>query len=207
MELINQESEICTSNGATQGLTLLPMDQRGWLMGLRWVASPHWDLRPSDSTVDLLVIHGISLPPGEYGGGWIEALFTGTLPTAAHPYFASLAGLRVSAHLLIQRSGVAIQFVSLHHRAWHAGVSQFGDRTACNDFSLGIELEGTDTEPYTDVQYATLALLTRSLQQAFPAITLDRIVGHSTIAPGRKTDPGPSFDWERFRLSIQGNNY
>jgi AmpD protein len=146
---------------------------------------------------DLLVIHNISLPPGEFGGNYIQQLFTNTLDYNLHPYFASLRGLRVSAHLLIQRDGNCLQFVPTQHRAWHAGVSTYQGRERCNDYSIGIELEGTDDVPYTDVQYTTLAQLCQTLIRAYPSLSAERIVGHSTIAPGRKTDPGAAFAWAR----------
>jgi len=152
--------------------------------------------------VDLLVVHGISLPPGELGGHWIEALFQNRLDPQAHPYFRSIADLRVSAHLLIRRDGELVQFVDLAKRAWHAGPSCFQGRERCNDFSIGIELEGTETVPYTDAQYAVLAETVRAVMERFPAITPARLVGHSDIAPGRKTDPGPAFDWARLRSAL-----
>jgi AmpD protein len=169
------------------------------LSGARRVISPHCDDRPPDMGIELLVIHGISLPPGQFGGHWIEAFFLGRLPADGHPYFAGIAVQRVSAHLLIRRDGEVLQFVPFHRRAWHAGVSSFEGRVACNDFSIGIELEGCDDIPYMDQQYAALNVVARALIQAYPGITPTRIVGHSDIAPGRKTDPGPAFDWTKFR--------
>lgn len=148
--------------------------------------------------IDLLVIHSISLPPGEFGGAWIEQLFLNQLDPTAHPYFATIAGLRVSAHVLIRRDGEALQFVDLRERAWHAGVSRFQGRENCNDFSIGIELEGTDRDPFTEAQYARLIAVTKEIVRAYPAIGPGRVVGHEHIAPGRKTDPGPCFDWARF---------
>ena len=171
----------------------------GWLPKARRVPSPNWDERPANSVVDLVVVHGISLPPGSFGGPWIEHLFTNRLDPAAHPYFRGIADLKVSAHLLILRGGELIQFVDLRHRAWHAGDSCFGGRERCNDFSVGIELEGTDEFRYEDEQYRALADATLEILKRFPSITPQRIVGHCDIAPGRKTDPGPAFDWERFR--------
>lgn len=168
----------------------------------RWVPSPNHDPRPAATEVDLLVIHGISLPPGQLGGPWIEQLFQNRLDWEAHPYFATIRGLRVSAHLLIRRDGELIQLVDFAERAWHAGVSSFAGRGACNDYSIGIELEGADTIPYTDAQYRVLAETVRELMRRFPAIGPERIVGHSDIAPGRKTDPGPAFDWARLRGAI-----
>ena len=172
--------------------------ENGWLVSCSHLPSPHHNARP-EAEVSLLVIHGISLPPGEFGGHWIDDLFLGHLDATAHPYFASIAGLQVSAHCLIRRDGELVQFVSFEERAWHAGVSEFAGRTACNDFSIGIELEGTDSSGYTKVQYQQLAALTRLLMVCYPQITPERIVGHSQIAPGRKTDPGPSFDWGYYR--------
>jgi AmpD protein len=173
-----------------------------WLTGARRAPSPNQDARPPDVPVDLLVIHNISLPPGEFGGDWVEDLFLNRLDPAAHPYFAGIAALRVSAHLLIRRDGALVQFVPLGRRAWHAGASCFAGREACNDFSIGIELEGSDETPFTDAQYARLAAVSREIVQRYPAIGAGRIVGHSDIAPGRKTDPGPHFDWQRFREAL-----
>lgn len=173
-----------------------------WLPGIERQPSPNCDARPDGVGVDLLVIHNISLPPGEFGGRWIQDLFTNRLDPSAHPYFAEIADLRVSAHLLLCRDGKTIQFVPLEKRAWHAGLSSFCGRERCNDFSIGIELEGSDDKPFSDAQYESLCLLTREIQQRFPAITAERIVGHSDIAPGRKTDPGPCFDWARYRASL-----
>jgi AmpD protein len=168
----------------------------------RQVLSPHFDARPHDSTAELIVVHGISLPPGEFGGVWIDQLFTGTLQAGAHPYFRELAQQRVSAHALIRRSGQIVQYVPFHARAWHAGQSQYEGRAACNDFSIGIELEGTDEMAYEDRQYESLAALADALLDAYPALAKERIVGHSDIAPGRKTDPGAAFDWARLRASL-----
>ena len=177
-------------------------DEHGWLGGIRHCPSPHHDDRPVPAEISLLVIHGISLPPGEYGGPYIDQLFLGTLSADAHPYFAGLQGLRVSSHFLIRRDGETVQYVSTRQRAWHAGVSQFAGRERCNDFSLGIELEGTDDSPYDARQYPALVALTRRLQAQWPMIRADRIVGHQDIAPGRKTDPGPAFDWLRYRALL-----
>ncbi len=171
----------------------------GKLSGVRFAASPNFDARPAGTVIELLVVHGISLPPGEFGGGWIEDLFLNRLNPAAHPYFAQVHSSKVSAHLFIRRSGEVVQFVPFDKRAWHAGASVFEGRSACNDFSIGIELEGADDTPYEPVQYAQLAALAGTLMQAFPKITEQRIVGHSDIAPGRKTDPGPAFDWTYLR--------
>ena len=169
----------------------------GLLAGVKQVLSPFFDARPAGIAPDLIVLHGISLPPGEFGGPWIARLFTGNLPADAHPEFRERAGLRVSAHLLVRRDGEVVQFVSLNDRAWHAGRSSWQGREACNDYSIGIECEGADDIPYTEQQYTTLRGLLPLLLAAYPAITRERIVGHSDVAPGRKTDPGQSFDWTR----------
>jgi N-acetyl-anhydromuramoyl-L-alanine amidase len=173
----------------------------GLLAGVKQVLSPFFDERPSGVLPDLIVLHGISLPPGEFGGPWIARLFTGNLPADAHPEFLERAGLRVSAHLLVRRDGDVVQFVSFNDRAWHAGRSAWQGREACNDYSIGIECEGTDELPYEEAQYLTLRRLLAMLLEAYPAITRERIVGHSDVAPGRKTDPGASFDWQRVRLA------
>lgn len=164
--------------------------------------SPNQDERPSGCSVDLLVIHNISLPPGEFGGPWIDHLFHNQLDSSLHPYFQEIHQLRVSSHLLIRRDGQLIQYVPLNLRAWHAGHSTFQGRERCNDFSIGIELEGTDDLPYTDAQYATLIKTTREILARFPDITPDRIVGHADISPGRKTDPGVAFDWHRYQQML-----
>jgi AmpD protein len=150
----------------------------------------------------LLVVHNISLPPGQFGGPWIEDFFSNRLDTAAHPYFETIATMKVSSHLLIRRDGACVQFVSLLERAWHAGRSSFGGVEECNDFSIGIELEGTDEIPYTDPQYDTLARITRMIMTAWPDITPERLTGHCDIAPGRKTDPGKAFNWTHFRALL-----
>ncbi len=170
------------------------LDAAGWLTGAQRIVSPNCDERPPGATIDLIVIHAISLPPGEFGGGAVIDLFTNRLDPAAHPYFASLAGTRVSAHFFVRRDGKLFQFVSCHARAWHAGVSCWRGRERCNDFSLGIELEGDDFTPFSDAQYATLGILLERLRHFFP---LTEIAGHADIAPGRKMDPGPFFDWSR----------
>ena len=162
--------------------------------------SPHFDERPPGEKVSLIVIHNISLPPGEYGGDWIDDLFMGTLDTKAHPYFATLEGVRVSSHFLIRRDGTLVQYVPCDKRAWHAGASSWKGRERCNDFSIGIELEGSDDVPFSEPQYATLAELAQSLFKRYGIL---EIVGHSDIAPGRKTDPGPWFDWDRLRHSLR----
>jgi len=171
----------------------------GCLSGVRQVTSPNCDARPENSTIDLLVLHGISLPPGQYGGDEIERLFTNTLDPATHPYFEELRDLRVSSHLLIRRDGELVQFVPLHLRAWHAGESSFQGRSRCNDFSIGIELEGCDEQPYEPQQMDVLVAVIQELMVAYPALSPERIVGHCDIAPERKTDPGPAFDWEELR--------
>lgn len=173
-----------------------------WLDGAHPCPSPNQDARPPGTVVDLLVVHNISLPPGEFGGPWIEDLFLNRLDPGAHPYFAAIADLKVSAHLLIRRDGELFQFVPLDRRAWHAGASCFEERSACNDFSIGLELEGCDELPFTDRQYARLAQVAGDLMRRYPAITPARIVGHSDIAPQRKTDPGPLFDWARLRRDL-----
>ncbi|MCI0400367.1 MAG: 1,6-anhydro-N-acetylmuramyl-L-alanine amidase AmpD [Gammaproteobacteria bacterium] len=172
--------------------------QTGWLEDVRRVPSPHCDERPAGSEVDLLVIHGISLPPGGFGGPYIDQLFTNTLDPSVHPYFAEIVHVKASAHVLIRRDGSLTQYVSFYKRAWHAGVSCFNGRNACNDFSIGIELEGCDDEIYEAAQYEALVHLTKLLMSLWPGITKERIVGHCDIAPERKTDPGPRFDWERY---------
>jgi AmpD protein len=163
----------------------------------RQCRSPNCDDRPEGTSPELLVVHGISLPPGEFGGPEIEQLFTNTLDWDAHPYFAEIRGLEVSSHALIRRDGEVVQFVPFTKRAWHAGESFFRGRTCCNDFSIGIELEGDDDTPYTDRQYAALTSVTRAVLEAYPRISGREIAAHSDIAPGRKTDPGPAFDWLR----------
>jgi len=173
----------------------------GWCQGIRHCPSANFNERPQGE-ISLLVIHNISLPPGQFGGGQVHALFQNCLQADAHPYFAQVADLRVSAHFLIERNGAFTQFVSCRERAWHAGQSCFEGRAQCNDFSLGIELEGTDELPFSDAQYDALIALTRLLQVAYPAITAARICGHSDIAPGRKTDPGSAFDWMRLRAGL-----
>ncbi|RCU49903.1 1,6-anhydro-N-acetylmuramyl-L-alanine amidase AmpD [Corallincola holothuriorum] len=160
--------------------------------------SPHHDERPAGENISLLVIHNISLPPGQFGGAYIDDLFMGRLDPQADPFFQHIAGLRVSAHCLIRRDGEAVHYVPFDKRAWHAGVSSFAGRERCNDFSIGIELEGTDTVAYEKSQYRALVMLTQEIMARYPMITRERIVGHSDIAPGRKTDPGQAFDWDYF---------
>jgi AmpD protein len=174
----------------------LQFDEAGWLTGARRVESPNFDERPQAMPVDLLVIHNISLPPGEFGGNGVVELFTNRLDPAAHPYYRTIHALRVSAHFFIRRDGELIQFVPTDKRAWHAGASAWAGRERCNDFSIGIELEGTDETPFTEPQYRRLDELIEVLRNRYP---IADIVGHSDIAPGRKTDPGPCFDWTRIR--------
>ncbi len=172
------------------------LDREGWLPEARRIASPNFDQRPEEATIDLLVIHNISLPPGHFDGDAVIRLFTNRLDPGAHPYYASLVGLRVSAHFFIRRDGELIQFVSCDQRAWHAGASTWRGRSRCNDFSIGVELEGSDDHPYSDAQYERLAALSVALRRRYP---LKEMVGHADIAPDRKTDPGPAFDWARAR--------
>ena len=170
--------------------------------GVAVIASPNCDERPDDADIDLIVVHAISLPPGDFGGPWVEALFTNCLDPEADPYFEEICELRVSAHAVIWRSGAVTQFVPFHQRAWHAGESVFEGRQRCNDFSIGIELEGCDDAPFEDAQYTVLAELAGALMARYPRITPERIIGHSDVAPGRKTDPGPRFDWTRLRALL-----
>jgi AmpD protein len=174
----------------------------GLLEGVRQVLSPHCDARPAGVEPDLIVMHGISLPPGQFGGPWIDRLFTGGLPREGHPYFAEVFGMRVSAHLLVRRDGELVQFVPFQLRAWHAGVSEYEGRSACNDFSIGIEMEGADDVPYEAAQYAAAGRAINALLKACPKLTAERIVGHSDVAPGRKTDPGSAFDWSALRAAV-----
>ncbi len=164
--------------------------------------SPNFDARLPKAAIDLVVIHAISLPPGEFGGPYIEQLFTNRLEAGAHPYFAAIDGLRVSAHFLIRRDGRLIQFVDIFARAWHAGESNWQGRTHCNDFSIGVELEGCDEQSFTDAQYARLGSLLEDLFELLPTLSVEGLVGHSDIAPARKTDPGPHFDWNRVRQTL-----
>lgn len=175
--------------------------QSGRLRGARSVPSPNRDERPPGSEIELVVVHGISLPPGDFGGPWIDRLFTNALSPWAHPAFVGIHRLRVSAHALVRRDGEIVQYVPFHQRARHAGVSAWHGRSGVNDFSIGIELEGTDETPYEEIQYRKLAELIRALAEAYPSLEPrpDRIVGHADVAPGRKTDPGEAFDWEMLR--------
>lgn len=180
-------------------MTRFDLGEDGWARGAVHTPSPNFDVRADGTTVSLLVIHNISLPPGQFGGSAIEELFCNRLDCDAHPYFDQLRSLRVSSHFLIRRDGEVVQFVSGNDRAWHAGLSNFCGRERCNDFSIGIELEGTDFEPFDPRQYESLTSLTNALCDRYP---LSDVAGHEHIAPGRKTDPGPFFDWSHFRKSL-----
>ena len=175
------------------------LNEEGLVEGVRYVPSPNCDARPLDAAIELIVVHAISLPPGVFGGPGIVELFTNRLDSRAHPYYAGLADLQVSAHVLVRRDGELIQFVPCAQRAWHAGASSWCGRSRCNDFSIGIELEGCDEAPFEAPQYDALAALSRALKTRYP---IADIVGHSDVAPGRKTDPGPHFDWRRFRALV-----
>ena len=176
----------------------------GTLDNAKQVASPNFDERPAGMEVDLIVIHNISLPPGEFGGLWVDALLTNSLPADQHPFFEQIHQNRVSAHVLIRRNGEITQYVPFHLRAWHAGVSQYQGRDRCNDFSIGIELEGSDYVAFEPVQYEQLARLIHCLCATYPSLSTEHITGHSQIAPGRKTDPGPFFDWNKLQTLISG---
>lgn len=171
--------------------------ERGLIQPAKHCSSPNCDDRPGDATLSLVIIHSISLPPGEFGGDEIEAFFCNALDCSAHPFFDEIRDLHVSAHLLLRRDGSVLQFVPFHKRAWHAGESRFRGVERCNDFSLGIELEGDDETPYTDGQYRTLSGVLCALLKAYPGLSLRRVAGHCDVSPGRKTDPGPVFDWLR----------
>lgn len=173
------------------------------LNGADYLKSPNQDARPDNTDIELLVIHNISLPPGEFGATSIKQFFCNKLDMKAHPFYSEIADLRVSAHLLIDREGKLTQFVPFDKRAWHAGESIFCGRDRCNNFSIGIEMEGTDFEKFTDSQYTSLSKVTRILLETYPHMGVDKIVGHSDIAPGRKTDPGPCFDWDRYKQLIK----
>jgi AmpD protein len=180
----------------------MKISNEGLAEGVRYIASPNCDERPPEAEITLLVLHSISLPPGEYGGDAIERLFTNRLDPQAHPYFREVSSLKVSAHFLVRRDGQLLQFVPIHRRAWHAGASSWRGRARCNDFSIGIELEGTDEAPFDDRQYRRLAALVRDLRAALP---LRDIAAHSDIAPGRKTDPGARFDWARLLSALSAS--
>lgn len=187
---------------AYRGFALRVDTHSGWLDEARQCPSPNADDRTAGMVPELVVIHNISLPPGQFGGPWIDALFTNQLPPEEDPYFSEIAGLRVSAHALIRRDGELIQYVPWHRRAWHAGISSWLGRERCNDFSVGIELEGADDQPYEPAQYRRLAELLVALFDAYPSLSPERIVGHADISPGRKTDPGESFDWRLLRVEL-----
>ena len=174
----------------------------GLVAQAEFIASPNHDDRPPGTCIDVLIMHNISLPPGQFGGPYIKQLFTNTLNPADHSYFEEISALRVSAHFLVRRDGHLIQFVPTNKRAWHAGVSNFCGRERCNDFSIGIEMEGCDEQAFENIQYLTLIPLVRLLQSAYPKIKTNNITGHSDIAPGRKTDPGPHFDWEHVKSDL-----
>ncbi|MCC6916396.1 1,6-anhydro-N-acetylmuramyl-L-alanine amidase AmpD [Nitrosomonas sp.] len=176
------------------------IDADGCLIHARYIPSPNCDERPDRNDISLLVIHAISLPPEEFGGEGVIELFTNRINPQAHPYYQALAGLRVSSHFFIRRDGEIIQFVPCTLRAWHAGASNWQGRTCCNDFSIGIELEGSDNQPFESIQYTRLVELTRAIQAAYP---INDIVGHTDIAPQRKTDPGPYFDWQGYREALE----
>jgi len=176
---------------------------KGWLQGAEHQKSPHFSPREPNQEVSLLVVHNISLPPGQFGNNYITDLFLGKLSADAHPYFQDIHQLKVSAHCLIKRDGHMVQYVSFNDKAWHAGVSCFEGRDKCNDFSIGIELEGTDTQLYTSAQYQQLVAVTQKLQATYPLIRHNHIVGHNDIAPGRKTDPGEAFDWQHFMSKLK----
>lgn len=171
--------------------------QTGLVEQAKFIESPNFNLRPEGMEIDLIVIHNISLPPGEYAQDYVSDFFTNQLDPTIHPYFETIYQREVSSHFYIRRTGKLIQYVPTDKRAWHAGASSFQGRNACNDFSIGIELEGTDDEPFEEIQYDVLAGLVKSLQIAYPRINDQNIVGHSDIAPGRKTDPGLCFDWDK----------
>ena len=198
----NKKTNVLNSNKVQDSIIQDDMVQdsivQGWMGNVDKQYSSHFDQRPEGAEVDLLVIHNISLPPGQFGGPYITDLFMGCLDPRQDPFFEQIYRLRVSAHCLIRRDGEVIQYVNFNHRAWHAGVSNYHGRERCNDFSIGIELEGTDDIPYTKQQYQQLVSLVIKLRETYPLIE-DNIVGHSDIAPGRKTDPGPSFDWQYFK--------
>ncbi len=179
----------------------MPIDSEHWLEGANRVPSPHQDDRPQGQGPSLIVLHGISLPPGEFGTGLVDRLFSGSMPADVADAL-ELSGLRVSSHVLIDRLGACTQYVPFDKRAWHAGVSRWQGRPNCNDYAIGIELEGTDSRPYTDSQYRVLTRVTRLLLETYPRLTVEAIVGHNEVAPGRKTDPGRSFDWHRYLTTL-----
>ncbi|WP_407409650.1 1,6-anhydro-N-acetylmuramyl-L-alanine amidase AmpD [Acinetobacter sp.] len=180
--------------------------EHGQLIGARQVPSPNYNQRPQGTEIQLLVIHNISLPPSQFGGGYIEKFFQNQLDWNEHPYFQTIEGMQVSAHLLILRTGEVLQFVNFNERAWHAGRSSYLGKAECNDFSIGIELEGSDDLPFSDLQYQALSQVTHALRQAYPKIS-SHIAGHSDIAPQRKTDPGPYFQWQKFRDLLRDSTH
>ena len=184
-------------------LEQMVIDENGWVCGVEHIPSPNYELRPKSKKIKLIVVHAISLPPGEYGGGYIQQFFTNKLDAEAHKYFEEISQMRVSAHCLISRNGEIVQFVSFIDRAWHAGESCWNEEENCNDYSIGIELEGCDTDTFEECQYEKLAILIHSLQCKYPHITERAICGHNDIAPDRKTDPGPLFDWQKLRLLLK----
>jgi AmpD protein len=193
-------------NGRINMLNKITTNQQlGWLSYARQHPSPNFNDRPEKNDINLIVIHNISLPPGKFGDNWIDKLFTNQLPKNKHPFFTEIYTLRVSSHLLIRRDGEVVQYVPFHKRAWHAGISQFQGREVCNDFSIGIELEGTDDQPFTDNQYIQLEITIKQLYLDYPSLELGNITGHQHIAPERKTDPGPFFDWQRLSTALDKN--
>jgi N-acetyl-anhydromuramoyl-L-alanine amidase len=197
------DSDVFSERLPDSGTDVESLRKTGRIACARWCPSPNFGPRPEGAAISLLVVHNISLPPGQFGGPEIEDFFCNRLDHSAHPYFQTIEGVQVSAHLLIRRDGALVQFVSLLERAWHAGRSCFEGQEECNDFSIGIELEGTDEIPYTPEQYFKLAEVADLIMLAWPEITSSRITGHCDIAPGRKSDPGPAFDWQFFRAALQ----
>ncbi|MCD1647671.1 1,6-anhydro-N-acetylmuramyl-L-alanine amidase AmpD [Marinobacter adhaerens] len=197
------DSDVFSERPSASGTDGNSLRETGRISFARWTASPNFGPRPDGAGISLLVVHNISLPPGQFGGREIEDFFCNQLDHSAHPYFKTIEGVQVSAHLLIRRDGALVQFVSLLDRAWHAGRSCFEGQEECNDFSIGIELEGTDDTPYTPEQYRMLAKVADLIMTAWPDVTANRITGHCDIAPGRKSDPGPAFDWQYFRAALQ----
>tara|TARA_R100000306_G_scaffold793_1_gene2160 strand:+ start:1187 stop:1813 length:627 start_codon:yes stop_codon:yes gene_type:complete len=197
------DSDVFSERPTASGTDGNSLRETGRISFARWTPSPNFGPRPDGAGISLLVVHNISLPPGQFGGREIEDFFCNQLDHSAHPYFKTIEGVQVSAHLLIRRDGALVQFVSLLDRAWHAGRSCFEGQEECNDFSIGIELEGTDDTPYTTEQYRMLAKVADLIMTAWPDITANRITGHCDIAPGRKSDPGPAFDWRYFRSALE----
>ena len=197
------DSDVFSERPSASGTDGNSLRETGRISFARWTPSPNFGPRPDGAGISLLVVHNISLPPGQFGGREIEDFFCNQLDHSAHPYFKTIEGVQVSAHLLIRRDGALVQFVSLLDRAWHAGRSCFEGQEECNDFSIGIELEGTDDTPYTPEQYRMLAKVADLIMTAWPDVTASRITGHCDIAPGRKSDPGPAFDWQYFRAALQ----